>query len=310
MAYPRQKWHNTKIMNIGDLMVKKIISVMLTAILMLCAAGLAKAQDDVAGWQLDLKRLSLNLTSTQVKNADQYAGFSDSRLNADSQTLVQGFSDFEASFSAPKYLWSNEFIAEYGKATIKPQQGEETKTESADRIIFTSDIAYKIWKAENFLGGFDAGPMANVSYETEFTSQEEMPYRKLLRGRLGAKAFEGKYVKSLYGAIVFEEDFTYPTNSTNTAWEVGLKIEQPMREGVKASYGLSFRDYLSHSEDLPANLDYTFEANARMDVLVYKNLTIAPFVNYYMAQGKYTESLGQNLYAGVSFSFSRILKAR
>jgi len=291
-------------------MFRKFTSAMFAAILLLGAAGSVKAQDNANGWQLDLKRVSLNLSSTQVKNADVYAGFADSRLNADSQTLVQGFADFEAAYSAPKYLWSNELLAEYGKTTIKPQHGEETTTESADRIILTSDIAYKIWKVENFFGGFDAGPMANVSYETEFTSQNDVPLRKLLRGRVGAKAFEGKYLKSLFAAMVFEEDFTYPTHSANTAWEIGLKIEQPIREGVKASYGLSFRDYLSHGETLPTNMDYTFEANARMDVLIYKNLSIAPFINYYMAQGKYTDSLGQNVYMGVSFSFNRILKAR
>ena len=291
-------------------MFGKTASALFAMFLMLGMAGFAQAQDNATGWQFDLKRVSLNLTSTEVKNADVYANFSDSRLNADSQSVIQGFSDFEAAYSAPKYLWSNELLAEYGKATIKPQHGDETKTESADRIIFTSDVAYRIWKVENFMGGFDAGPMANVAYETEFTNPVDVPLRKLLRGRLGAKAFEGKYLKSLYAAMVFEEDFTYPEKSANTAWEVGLKIEQPMREGVKASYGLSYRDYLSHSETLPTNLDYTFEANARMDVLVYKNLSIAPFINYYMVQGKYTDVRGQNLYVGVSFSFSRILKAR
>jgi len=292
-------------------MIKRAASItMVTVIFLIGAAGFVKAQENDTGWQLDLKRISLNLTSTQVKNADVYANFSDSRLNADSQTVIQGFSNFEAAYSAPKYLWSNELLAEYGRATIKPQQGDVTKTESADRIVFTSDIAYRIWKVEKILGGFDAGPMANVSYETEFTSQDDVPLRKLLRGRLGAKAFEGKYLKSLYAAMVFEEDFTYPKNSANTAWEVGIKIEQPMREGVKASYSLSFMDYLSHSEDMPTNLDYAFEAGARMDVLVYKNLSIAPFINYYMAQGKYTESLGQNVFVGVSFSFGKILKSR
>jgi len=289
---------------------KTISSATLVVFFLLGAVGLAKAEDNPTGWQLDLKRLSLNLSSTQVKNADVYANFSDSRLNADSQILVQGFANFEAAYSMPKYFWSNELLAEYGKTTIKPQHGEEIKTESADRIILSSDIAYKIWKVENFLGGFDAGPLANGSYETEFTSQDDTPLRKLLRGRLGVKAFEGKYLKSLYATMVFEEDFTYAERSTNTAWEVGLKLEHPMREGVKASYGLSFMDYLSHSQDLLTNLDYTFEAGARMDVLVYKNLAIAPFINYYLAQGTHTESLGQNLYVGVSFSFNKILKTR
>ena len=291
-------------------MVKRTNLALLAVILLFGAAGSSKAQDNATGWQLDLKRISLNLSSTQVENAGDYANFSDSRLTADKQMLVQSMFDFEAAFAAPKYLWNNELLTEYGQAAITTQNGVETKTESADKITATSGIAYKIWKLEDFMGGFDAGPFANASYETEFTNRDGMPYRKLLRGRLGAKAFEGKYIKSLYAAVVFEEDYTYPKSSANIAWETGLKMERPIREGVKAFCGVSFRDYFSHSENLPTNMDYEFEANVRMDVLVYKNLSVAPFLNYYDAKGEYIDRLGRNVYAGISFSFSRILKAR
>jgi hypothetical protein len=292
-------------------MIRKINYILVALVLLPVAAVFAGAQDSKTGWQLDLKRAALNLTTTQVKNADVYANFPDSRLSADTQTLMQGFLNFETSYNAQKYLWTNGIIAEYGKTTIKPTHGAQTKTENADKIVLTSDIAYKIWQVENYLGGFYAGPFANISYETEFTRQSNVPRKKLMRSLLGAKAFEGKYIKSLHAAAVFEEDFTYSKEtSANLAWEAGLNIEHAIREGVKVSYGLLFRDYIDNNEELPTNLDYEFEASARMDVLVYKNMAIAPFINYYIAQGKYTAGLGQNLYVGVSFSFSKILKTR
>jgi hypothetical protein len=268
-----------------------------------------KAQDN--GWELNLKRTALNITTTQVRNADVYANFPDSRLRADTQTFIKALFNFEASYNEQKYLWINDIFAQYGRTTIKPVRGAQTKTENVNSIVLTSDIAYKMWKVEDPFGGFDVGPFANASYKTEFPHQNNTPRKKLISGRFGAKVFEGKYIKNLYTSIMFEEDFTYSNAySANTAWESGLKLEHTIRDGVKASYGLLFRDYIKHSRELLINLDYELEASARMDVLVYKNLAIAPFINYYIAQGKYMAGLGQNLYIGISFSFSKILKAR
>ncbi len=159
---------------------------------------------------------------------------------------------------------------------------------------------------DDFLGGFDAGPFANIGYETEFTKPDNAPRTRILRGTAGAKLFEGKYVKSLYAAVVGERDFTYKPYASKLAWETGFKLELPVREGVILKWDAMFRDYLTTSQKHPTDLDWEFETNARLDVEVYKNLFVAPFISYYTAQGKYIGPRGENVYVGVSFSFSRI----
>ncbi len=267
------------------------------------------AEDDKRGWQLELKKIALNITSTEVKNADVYQGYPNPRLTADSQSLIQGYFNFGADLHGDKYLWSNTLLMEYGKSKIRPVQGEKLTTESVDKILFNTDYAWRMLKVDDVLGGFDFGPFASGSYETEFTSNATSPRKQAFRERAGFKAFDGKYVKDLYIAAVMEEDLTYSPTSYNTAWEAGLKVEQPIREGVKAIYSGLFRDYFHNSEKRPTDLDYEMELDARMDVLVFENFVVAPFINYYIAQGKYTSELGQNLYVGVSFSWSRIFKA-
>lgn len=270
----------------------------------LFCAGALSAQDKL-GWELDLKRVSLNLSNTSVRHSDRYQGFPSSKLTADDQTLLQGQFDLLGSYYADKYVWTNELFSEYGRTKVEKADGEKTVTENADQILLTTDFAYRAWSQDRFLGGFDFGPFVNAGFETEFTARGESSRRKILRGKLGLKLFEGKYIDSFYAALVGEDDMTYSPGSAKLAWETGLELRHELREGVKASFKGMFRDYLSESKEYATDIDYEMSADARLDVLVLKNLSVAPFISYYAAQAKHFSGLGQNIYIGVSFSFSR-----
>jgi hypothetical protein len=110
----------------------------------------------------------------------------------------------------------------------------------------------------------------------------------------------------LYAAFVAERDYTYKPYATKTAWEAGIKLEAPVREGVTFKCGALFRDYLDSTHKHPTDLDWEASADARLDVQVYKNLYVAPFISYYTAKGKYINDRGENVYIGVSLSFSHI----
>lgn len=266
------------------------------------------AQDGKEGWQVELKKLAFDLTSTEVKNARYYQDFSDARLSGDSQTAVRGLWDSIADYHAQHYIWTNELNMDYGRTKIRVLDGENLVNENADTILFTTGYTQRLWKVEDVLGGFEMGPFATVGYETEFTKPEHSPRRRVLRGKAGWKLFEGKYLKDLYAAVVGERDFTYEPYSTNLAWEAGVKLEAPVREGVTAKLGALYRKYLDHSSTPTpnTNLDWEFSADARLDVQLYKELYVAPFVSYYTAQADAFSARGENVYVGVSVSFSHI----
>lgn len=279
-------------------------------LLALClAAGGLFAQDGKRGWQVELKKLSFDLTSTEVRNAQDYQDFSNARLTSDSQTAVRGLFDMSGDYHAKHYLWTNELLMDYGRTKIRPVEGEKITNENADNILLTTGYTQRLWKVDDFMGGFEVGPFFNLGYETEFTKPDNSPRKKILRGTGGIKLFEGKYIKNLFVAIVGERDYTYDPASSKLAWEAGFKVEQPIREGVTAKYSALYRDYLSSSEKRATDLDYELEADARLDVQLYKNLYLAPFVSYYTAKGKYVSKRGQNVYVGVSLSFSHLFKA-
>ena len=83
-----------------------------------------------------------------------------------------------------------------------------------------------------------------------------------------------------------------------------MEVHQPIREGVRAVYTAMFRNYLHSTRKEATDIDYEAGLDARLDVAVLKELSVAPFMQYYTAQASAFGKRGQNFYVGVSFSFS------
>ena len=291
--------------------MNKLKAVALLTCLLTAFAVNTQAQNNKRGWQLELKKASLDLSSTDVKNAEDYKDFPNAKLTSDSQTLVKGHLHLSGDYFARNFVWGNELLLDYGKTTLKPVDGEKTTNETSDSILFTSSYTHRLWQAENALGGFEAGPFASLSYQTEFNSQGDSPLKKVLRAAAGVKIFEGKYIKNFHLAGFAEDDFTYDPSSENYGWEALLRIEHPIRDGVKGVYSGMFRNYLYRSREEATDIDYEASLDARMDVAVMKEISIAPFIQYYTAQARAFGKRGQNLQIGISFGFSHtFIKAK
>ena len=283
----------------------------LSAALLATLPAYAQESNDTAKseWRANFRRVALDISSTSVGNAEEYKDSPNSKLSADGEEVVKGVFDFMLEHETIDSRWDNGVYAEYGKTKLKPAEGEDSKSENADKILVSSDYTLRLWSVQDFLGGFEAGPFVSVAYETEFNATGNNRIKKVVRGSAGAKLFEGKYLKSLFAAGFMEYDFTYPEHAVNYGYEAGLNLEYLVREGVTAKFMALFRDYCYTTKKLYTDLDYSLELDARMDVLVLKNLAVAPFINYYTAQGKYVGPRGENLYIGVSFSFSHTFMA-
>ena len=280
-----------------------------TVLLSVCLimTGLSYAQEaQNSSWHLELRDLSLQLTSTDVNNAQYYQGYSNPRLTADSQTLIQGNFDLISKYDREKMLWANNLLMQYGKVTVKPVNEDKVTNTSVDKILFTTDYTHKMLTVDNFLGGFVMGPFLSAGYETEFTKENDTPRYKVARGKAGVRLFEGKYLKDLYAAAVIEYDFTYPQEVTKYAWEAGFRIEQPVNEKSKAVYTAMIRDFFHFDNPSINNLSYEFELDARLNTEIMKDLAIAPFINYYQGKGVANDKTGSNLYVGVAISYKKL----
>ena len=246
------------------------------------------------------KRVGLDISSTDVSNADAYKNSPVTQLSADSETVIKGVFDFALEYETPRSYWENSLFMQYGKTKLKPADGPTNSSENTDQILVTSSYTQKMWKYEEA----DLGPFGSLSYDTEFTDNDDAPRRKIIRGKGGIKLFNGTYTKDLYIAAVGESDLTYAQSVDKLAWEVGGSYDYPLRDGVKFHIEGYFRDYLAYSRYQGTDLKYDLNIVSRMDVKLNNILSLSPFISYRQAQSREANVKGSNLMIGISFAYS------
>jgi len=248
----------------------------------------------------NFRRIGLELSSTDVKNAIYYKDSPVSQLNADSQTLIKGIFDFVLEYETNYFRWDNSVYAEYAETKLKPADEPADTDESADKILFSTNYTQKIWD----LKYGSLGPFFDGAYQTEFTRNNGAPRMSVIRGKVGLKLFDGLVFKDLYLAGVTEYDATYSPNVNKTAGEIGFRIEKEIRDGVKFSTDGYYRRYFSFSEYETEDLRYDLNLTARMDVKLNGYLSVGPYLSYRRAHARGTPVAASNFMVGLSFSYS------
>ena len=279
--------------------MKKISWVALLGLL----PGMALADDVVADkgkLTLAVRRIGLEWSQTDVKNAAEYQDSPISALKADSQTFVKGVFDTALEYTKNRFQWDNSLFMEYGETKLKPYDEKSTSNENADDILLSSNLSYACWE----FSGFKFGPTVRGAYDTEFKTADGTPRQNILRTNAGISLFDNEIVKSLYLTGVYEYDFTYAGEQTSKlAAEIGWRLEYKIREGVKLSSNGYYREYLSYSEFVPTDLERDLSAVLRLDTNLWGDLTMGPYVQYRRARARGVDVYGSNFIMGISFNY-------
>ena len=276
--------------------VKKIYS---TFLLGLVPFG-AFAETGNTSLVLSVRRVGLELSQTQVRNAAEYKDSPVSVLGADSQEFIKGVFDTALEYKKNRFQWDNSLFMEYGETKLKPENGVVTSSENADDILLSSNLEYECWE----FGGFKFGPTVRAAYDTEFVASNDAPRQNLVRANAGLSLFDNKVIKSLYLTGVYEYDFTYADNKiSKTAAEVGWRLEYEVRDGVKLSSNGYYREYLGYSSYERTDLERDLSAVARLDTNLWGDLTMGPYVQYRRARARGVDVYGSNFIVGISFNY-------
>lgn len=271
---------------------------------LICLLGLlplsAFAEGDDASLVLSVRRIGLELSQTQVRNANEYKNSPVSVLAADSQEFIKGVFDTALEYKKNRFQWDNTLFMEYGETKLKPEDGETTSSENADDILLSSNLEYECWE----FSGFKFGPTVRAAYDTEFVTTGDAPRQNIVRANAGLSLFDNKVVKSLYLTGVYEYDFTYSDNKiSKTAAEVGWRLEYEVRDGVKLSSNGYYREYLAYSSYEATDLERDLSAVARLDTNLWGDLTLGPYVQYRRARARGVDVYGSNFIVGISFNY-------
>lgn len=279
--------------------MKKISWVALLGLL----PGMALADDAVADkgkLTLAVRRIGLEWSQTDVKNADVYEDSPVSALKADSQTFIKAVFDTALEYSKNRFQWDNSLFMEYGETKLKPVDEPETVSENADDILLSSNLSYACWE----FSGFKFGPTVRAAYDTEFKTADGTPRQNILRTNAGISLFDNEIVKSLYMTGVYEYDFTYAgEENSKLAAEIGWRLEYKIRDGVKLSSNGYYREYLSYSLYEKTDLERDLSAVLRLDTNLWGDLTMGPYVQYRRARARGVDVYGSNFIMGISFNY-------
>jgi hypothetical protein len=257
--------------------------------------------ESASSLKVNLKRLALEYNQNSVTNKnddDNYPG----TFNSDEHEVITGLFDGNVEYANDNLVWLNSLFMEYGKNKTT-EDGETTDSESADKILLTTDYTHKVWKLEEGI----VGPFVNLGYQTEFTTFEGDDgddYRtKIVRGKAGLKLYEGHYFKELYAAAVEEADFTYGNTNMKTAGEIGYKFEYDIREGMKFVSDGYYRQFFVYDKYERTDYKYEIETNNRIDVAIVNGFSFAPFVNYRVAKSRGAEKSRSDTTVGISLGY-------
>lgn len=255
---------------------------------------------DGATLDLNVRRIGLEWSKTDVRNADKYSDSPVSALKADSQDFIKGIFDTALQYKKDRFQWDNTLFMEYGETKLRPDNGEQTVSENADDIVLSTDLSYACWE----FTGFKLGPTVRGVYDTEFKATGDAPRQNILRSNAGISLFDNAIIKSLYLTGVYEYDFTYAGEQTSKlAAELGWRLEYQVREGVKLSTNGYYREYLSYSEYVPTDLERDLSAVLRLDTNLWGDLTMGPYVQYRRARARGVDVYGSNFVMGISFNY-------
>ena len=249
---------------------------------------------------LDIRRIGLDVSKTDVRNAYAYQNSPVQALRADDQEFVKGVWDTALEYTVGDLNWNNSLFMEYGRTTLQPEGEEKVVNENADKILLASDLAWARWH----FGDLKFGPLGRVSYQTEFTANGGVPRQNIVRVNAGLSLFDHPIIKSLYLTGLYEYDFTYRDNPVNKgAVEAGWRLEYQVREGVKFSTNGYYREYLTYSAYEDTDLKHDFSADIRMDTNLWNSFTMGPYVQYRRAKSREADVYGSNMIIGISFNY-------
>ena len=180
--------------------MKKISLFLLVCLL----PGLAMADDAKKDLVLNVRRIGLEWSKTQVRNSADYQNSPVSALKADSQDFIKGVFDTALEYNKDRLQWDNGLFMEYGETKLKPYQGPQTVSENADDILLSSNLSYACWD----FSGFKFGPTVRTAYDTEFKTADTTPRQNIVRANAGLSLFDNAIIKSLYLTYI-----TYYINS-------------------------------------------------------------------------------------------------
>ena len=260
--------------------------------------------------KIDIRRISLDLSSTNINVSDEYRDLQVNQFNRDNSIIANFNADLSLEYNFENSRLSTGFISKYGTVILTPNNKPSSRTETADDIVL--NIGYTR-KALQLNKGF-IGPFIDGEYQTEFSrnldSQKRvLPRSQVLRYKAGIRMLDNEYIDDIYLAGVGEFDLSYHPNNIKGAIETGIRAKTLITNNIKLIYQGFYRQYVGLNIPRGSDLLYNVNLTIRLDAGVYKGFALSPFISGVFAKIKAADKSGSNITMGIALLYSNSINA-
>ena len=265
-------------------------------------------------WTVNIRDLSVRFTNTKsVRDSDAFQSVPNSRITGFDQQSA-GFSfqgDLDYRFRGHK--WTNTVETAYAETRLEPRNEPRVIDRTDNRVMALTSFTEHMASFPLHWLGSSVGPSASFQYDGEVKRRTpDAKRRNIYSLNPGVEIYDGSVVNSLQLTATLRRDYSVepPESQYGARLRAVWAVDVPVGHG---GYGKLQGEvwnnyYFRRHNDLPTDLQLEGDANARLNIAIWKDLSLAPFIDCYWFKLKERPLNGYSLMTGVSLSFTRLWK--
>lgn len=265
-------------------------------------------------WTVNFRDFGFNLTqNVVVRDAEAFAPVSNARIQGYNETQVGVVAKLDVDYRYRTHKLTNTFEMEYSESRLRPPGEPSVFNVPNNRLQYlltaTENLARFPWA---WLGD-SIGPSLGLQYDGEVKQLPNTNKRRNIYSAFpGIEIFDGSFVKSLQLTGNVKRDHTVDPVESQYGARIRAVASCPVPVGHGGKGTFQFESWTNYffrrPNDQPADLLIEGDASAKLQIPIWKELTLAPFIDAYYFKLKARPISGYSVQSGVSLSFSRLWK--
>ncbi|PCI38995.1 MAG: hypothetical protein COB53_03930 [Elusimicrobia bacterium] len=258
-------------------------------------------------WSVRFRDVSINLSNTKVVADSAFSNVSNARVRGFDELLIGGVSKVDVEYRSRLLKWTNAFEMEYSRSRIRPPGKEEIlntpKNRSSVLTVGTWNLASFPWHSI----GRSLGPSLGFQYEGHVERLPLQRRKHVFSIYPGVEFFNGSFVRSLQISGNVRRDWTPLTPVNKYGFRARALLSRSF--GKARLQGKFVANYFIRTrDDTDQDLRLELSSLLKLHLPIWKNLTLAPFIDVDYFILKVRPIAGYSAITGLSLSFSRLWK--
>jgi hypothetical protein len=248
-----------------------------------------------------------------VRDAEAFAPVNNARIQGFNQTDVGVTVKIDVDYRYRSHKWSNSLEVEYSESRIRPPGEPSVLNTPNNRVQYLMTGTEKLADFPIHWLGESVGPSFGLQYDGEVKQlPNTLKRRNVYSAFPGVEIYDGSFVKTLQLTGNIKRDHSVDPVESQYGMRARLlaDCQVPVGHGGHGTFQTELwtNYFFRRPRDTDADLLIEGDASAKLQIPIWKELTLAPFVDFYYFKLKSRPLSGYSVQTGVSLSFSRLWK--